>query len=74
MSTGGRLVVKVHRRVPLAVAEDPLIIEEIVARKKAAADIAGRLNAGVLVIRQGRAEALVEELRQMGHTPRVQGK
>ena len=74
MSSGGRLVVKVHRRVPLVVAEDPLIIAEIVARKKAAAEIAGRLNEGVLVIRQGRAEALVEELRQMGHTPRVQGK
>ena len=40
MSSGGRLVVKVHRRVPLVVAEDPLIIEEIVARKKAAAEIA----------------------------------
>jgi len=74
MSAAGRLVVKVHRRVPLVVAEDPLIIEEIVARKKAAADIAGRLNEGVLVIRQGRSEALVDELRQMGHTPRVQGK
>jgi len=74
MSAAGRLVVKVHRRVPLVVAEDPLIIEEIVARKKAAADIAGRLNEGVLVIRQGHSEALVEELRQMGHTPRVQGK
>ena len=71
---GQRFVVKVHRRVPLVVAEDPLLLEEILARKKAATDIAGRLNERVLVIRQGRAEGFVDELRQMGHTPRVQGR
>ena len=36
-----------------------------------AADIEGRLTDRVLLVKSGRAEAIVEELRRMSHTPQV---
>ena len=41
------------------------------ARKKLAQDIVGRLTDRVLLIRPGRADAVVQELQKMGHTPQV---
>lgn len=66
-----RLPVKLHRKVALVQTEDALLAEELLARKKLAEDIVGRLTDRVLLVRPGRTGAVVEELRRMGHTPRV---
>ena len=47
------------------------LAEEILARKKLAQDLAGRLTDCVLLVRPGRIEAVVAELQRMGHTPRL---
>ncbi len=66
-----RIPVKLHRRVCLVQTEDAVLAEELLARKKLAADLVGRLTDRVLLVRPGRAEAVVQELQRMGHTPRV---
>jgi hypothetical protein len=66
-----RIPVKVHRRVCLVHTEDALLAEELLARRKLAEDILGRLTDRVLLIRSGRVQAVVQELTRMGHTPRV---
>ncbi len=71
MNPGARLPVKIHRRVCLVQTEDAPLAEELLARKKLAQDIAGRLSDRVLLIRPGRVDTVVEELRRMGQTPRV---
>jgi hypothetical protein len=68
---GGRIPVKLHRRVCLIQTEDAVLAEELLARKKLAQDIAGRLTDRVLLVRPGRVEAVVQELQKMGHTPQV---
>ncbi|HJZ91513.1 MAG TPA: hypothetical protein VKE40_11620 [Gemmataceae bacterium] len=70
----GRLPVKLHRRVCLVLTEDAVLAEELLARKKLAQDVAGRLTDKVLLVRPGRVEAVLEELRRMGHTPQVVGR
>ena len=52
-----RLPVKLHRRVCLVQTEDALLAEELLARKKLAQDVAGRLTDTILLVRPGRAEA-----------------
>jgi uncharacterized protein YaiI (UPF0178 family) len=69
-----RFVVKLHRRVALVLCEDAALAEELLARKKLAQDVAGRLSDTALLIRVGRVEAVVEELRRMGQTPQVVGR
>jgi hypothetical protein len=71
---GGRIPVKLHRRVCLVQTEDALLAEELLARKKLAQDIVGRLTDRILLVRPGRADAIVAELQKMGHTPQVAGK
>lgn len=66
-----RLPVKLHRRVCLVMTEDALLAEELLARKKLSQEVAGRLTERVLLVRPGRIEAVLEELRRMGHTPQV---
>lgn len=66
-----RIPVKLHRRVCLIQTEDALLAEEVLANRKLAADLAGRLGERVLLIRPGRVEAVVQELQKMGHTPQV---
>ena len=51
--------------------EDAVLAEELLARKKLAQDIVGRLTDRVLLVRPGRVEAVVAELQKMGHTPQV---
>jgi hypothetical protein len=68
---GARIPVKLHRRVCLVQTEDAVLAEELLARRKMAQDIVGRLTERVLLVRPGRIEAVVEELRKMGHTPQV---
>ena len=66
-----RIPVKLHRNVALIQTEDALLAEELLAHKKLATDIVGRLSERILLIRAGRVEAVVQELRKMGHTPSV---
>ena len=47
------------------------LAEELLARKKLAQDLTGRLGDCVLLVRPGRVEAVVQELQKMGHTPQV---
>jgi hypothetical protein len=68
---GTRIPAKLHRRVCLIQTEDAVLAEEILARKKLAQDLAGRLTDCVLLVRPGRIEAVVAELQRMGHTPRL---
>jgi hypothetical protein len=70
-ASGGRLPVKLHRRVCLIQTEDAVLAEELLARKKLAQDVVGRLTDCVLLVRPGRVEAVVQELQKMGHTPQV---
>ena len=67
----GRLPAKLHRRVCLVLTEDAVLAEELLARKKLATEVAGRLSDKVLLIRPGRLDAVLDELRKMGHTPQV---
>ena len=69
-----RLPAKLHRRVCLVLTEDAVLAEELLARKKLASEVAGRLSEKVLLIRPGRLDAVLDELRKMGHTPHVVGK
>lgn len=69
-----RLPVKLHRRVCLVLTEDAVLAEELLARKKLAQEVAGRLTERVLLIRPGRIESVLEELKRSGHTPQVIGK
>jgi hypothetical protein len=48
-----------------------VLAEELLARKKLAQDLVGRLTDCVLLVRPGRAESVVQELQKMGHTPQV---
>ncbi len=66
-----RIPVKVHRQVSLILTDDALLSEELLARKKMAEDILGRLTPQVLLVKPGRAQVVVEELKKMGHAPRV---
>ena len=66
-----RIPVKLHRKVALIQTEDALLAEELLAHKKLSGDIVGRLADCVLLVRAGRVEAVVQELRRMGHTPQV---
>jgi hypothetical protein len=74
MTAPARLPAKLHRKVCLVLTEDAVLAEELLARKKLAAEVAGRLSERVLLIRPGRLDAVLEELRKMGHTPQVMGK
>jgi hypothetical protein len=69
-----RIPVKIHRRVCLVQTEDAVLAEELLARKKLAQDVVGRLTDRVLLVRPGRVESVVQELHRMGHTPQVLDK
>jgi len=69
-----RMAVKLHRRVCLVMTEDAVLAEELLARKKLAGEVLGRLSERALLIRPGRIEAVLDELIKMGHTPQVIGK
>jgi hypothetical protein len=66
-----RIPVKLHRRVALVLTEDAHLAEELLARKKLAQEVAERLSDKALLIRPGRVEAVIDELRKAGQTPRV---
>ncbi len=66
-----RIPVKLHRRVCLVQTEDAVLAEELLANRKLASHIVGRLSDRVLLIRAGRADSVQQELQKMGHTPQV---
>jgi hypothetical protein len=68
---GGRIAVKLHRRVCLILTEDAVLAEELLAGKRLAQDVVGRLTERALLVRPGRVEAVVQELQKLGHTPQV---
>jgi hypothetical protein len=70
-TSGARIPVKLHRHVCLVQTEDAVLAEELLARKRLAQDIIGRLTDRVLLIRPGRVETVIQELQKMGHTPQV---
>jgi hypothetical protein len=73
-AAGGRIPVKIHRRVCLVQTEDAVLAEELLARKKLSRDVVGRLTDRVLLVRPGRVDSVIEELQKMGHTPQVSTK
>jgi hypothetical protein len=68
---GGRIAVKLHRKVCLIHTEDAVLAEELLASKRLAQEVLGRLGDRVLLVRPGRVEAVVQELQRIGHTPQV---
>ncbi len=66
-----RTPVKLHKQVALIRASEPLVAEELLARKSLTRLIAGRVSDTVLLVRVEDEEAILDELRRMGHTPRV---
>ncbi len=48
-----------------------MLAEELLARKNLSKLVAGRLSDTVLLVRSEEEDALLDELRRMGHTPRV---
>jgi hypothetical protein len=71
LPVNARISAKLHRRVSFVRTEDALLAEEVLARKQLAADLVGRIGDCVLLINPGRAEAVIAELKAMGHTPQV---
>lgn len=69
--TTARTPIKLHRNVALVLADDAYVAEELMARKPLARLIAGRLSETALLVRPEDEAALLEELRRMGHAPRV---
>lgn len=66
-----RIPIKLHRHVSLIRTAEPILAEELLARKTLSKLIAGRLSETVLLVRPEEEDAVLDELRRMGHTPRV---
>lgn len=66
-----RIPVKLHRQVSLIRTADPMLTEELLARKGLARLIVGRLSPTVLLVHAEEEDAILDELRRMGQTPRV---
>lgn len=72
--SGSRIPVKVHKSVCMMRVADPILAEELLARKAIARCVVGRLSETVLLIRAETMDALLAELRQIGQAPRVAGR
>jgi len=70
-SAATRISVKLHKHVSLLRVSEPIVAEELLARKTLSRLVVGRLSDTVLLVRAEDEEAILEELRRMGHTPRV---
>lgn len=71
MSNQTRIPIKLHRQVSLIRTADPILTEELLARKTLARLVVGRLSDTVLLVRPEEEESIIDELKKMGHTPRV---
>ncbi len=63
--------VKLHKNVTLLRTVEPVLAEELMARKSLARWVLGRLSDTVLLVQPEESDAVLEELRKIGHTPRV---
>ncbi len=70
-SPAARIPVKLHRQVSLIRTADPVLTEELLARKTLARLVVGRLSDTVLLVHAEEEDAILDELRRMGQTPRV---
>jgi hypothetical protein len=70
-SSTARIAVKLHKNVTLVRTTEPVLAEELLARKTLARWVVGRLSDTVLLVQPDEADVVIEELRRMGHTPRV---
>jgi hypothetical protein len=66
-----RIPVKLHKNVCLIRTSEPVLAEELLARKSLARLILARLSETYLLVKPDEADAVLEELRRMGHTPRI---
>ncbi len=66
-----RIAVKLHKNVTLVRTTEPVLTDELLARKTLSRWIVGRLSDTVLLVQPDESDAVIEELRRMGHTPRV---
>jgi hypothetical protein len=66
-----RIPVKLHKNVTLIRTSEPVLAEELLARKSLARLILARLSGNFLLVKPDEADAALDELRRMGHTPRV---
>jgi hypothetical protein len=66
-----RIPVKLHKNVSLVRTTEPVLAEELLARKTLARWVVGRLSDTVLLIQADEPDAVIDELRRLGHTPRV---
>ena len=66
-----RIAVKLHKHVSLIRTAEPIVTEELLSRKSLARLVAGRLSDTVLLVHSSDEEAILDELRRMGQTPRV---
>ncbi|QEH37174.1 hypothetical protein OJF2_57610 [Aquisphaera giovannonii] len=66
-----KVPVKLHRNVTLIRTTDPILAEELMSRKSLARMVLARLTDTLLLVKPDEAEGALDELRRMGHTPRV---
>lgn len=66
-----RVPVKLHKNVTLIRTSEPMLAEELLARKSLAKLVLARLSETFLLVKPEESEAAIEELRRMGHTPRI---
>jgi hypothetical protein len=66
-----RVPVKLHKNVTLLRTVEPVLAEELMARKSLARWVLGRLCETVLLVQPEESDAVLEELRKIGQTPRV---
>jgi hypothetical protein len=70
-TSAGRIPVKLHKNVTLVRTTEPVLAEELLARKTLARLVVGRLSDTVLLIQPDEADSVIDELRRLGHTPRI---
>jgi hypothetical protein len=70
-SSNARIPVKLHKNVTLIRTAEPVLTEELLARKALARWVVGRLSDRALLVQPDESDAVIEELRRLGHTPRV---
>ena len=66
-----KMPVKLHRNVTIIRTSEPVLAEELLARKSLARLVLARLSDNFLLIKPDESEAAIDELRRMGHTPRI---
>ncbi|MFO0956333.1 MAG: hypothetical protein U0800_02570 [Isosphaeraceae bacterium] len=66
-----RIPIKLHKNVSLIRTTDPLLVEEILARKALARMVVARLSDTVVLVRPEDEDGFIDELRRLGHSPRI---